>query len=197
MLRLACCTLREVSQLSRQLLGFGYRELLSSTVPSVVKQQQNFVHVVAWNADCKLACIDNQTKHCLDWPNNKFFPFIHSQRALPNCCVWFTHYNEDCLDQGGQFHHNLPLGMSKEERISHVYCAGRFFLVPSAATMPVLKLQATAGVIGVLGSSSTQPIMSKYFPYLLTRLGWLAYTSDSVSIACRRGSQLNADIVVS
>ncbi len=75
-------------------------------------------------------------------------------------------------------------------------CTGRmFFLVPSAATMPVLILQATARMIGVLGSSSSQTIMSKYLSCLLTRSSWLAYTSDSVSIAPQKGSQLDADVV--
>ncbi len=74
-------------------------------------------------------------------------------------------------------------------------CAGRFFSVPSTATMHVLISQTTAGVIGVLGLSSAQPIMSKYFSCLLTRLGCLAYTSDSVAIACQKGSQLDADVV--
>jgi hypothetical protein len=61
--------------------------------------------------------------------------------------------------------------------------------------MPVLILQAKAGVIVVLGLSYAQPIMSKYFSCLLTRLGWLAYTSTSVSIAHWKGSQLDADMV--
>ncbi len=73
--------------------------------------------------------------------------------------------------------------------------AGRFFSVPSTRMMPVLISQATAGVIGVLGLSSAQPIMSKYFLCLLTRSGQLAYKSNSVSIACWKGSQLNADVV--
>jgi hypothetical protein len=61
--------------------------------------------------------------------------------------------------------------------------------------MPVFIFQATAGVMGVLESSSAQTIMSKYFLCLLTRSGWLAQTSDSVSIACLKGSQLDAEVV--
>ncbi len=61
--------------------------------------------------------------------------------------------------------------------------------------MPLFISQAKAGVIGVLGLSPTQPIMSKYFSCFPIRSGWLAYTSDSVSIARRKGSQLDAEVV--
>ena len=78
-------------------------------MPGCVDDDPNVLYIGARDGHCEAVCVQDETKHRVDWPRDHFNLFVLSQRAFLDGRSRLPHDNEYGLDQGSESHlHEHP-----------------------------------------------------------------------------------------